>query len=353
MDEDDHPTIESEDTKLNEWRESTKAILGRFRANSEPFSISNVPQELHEGNKNAYMPKAISIGPRYKGSRRNLMQWEKIKWDCMQSLLNRGPKGAATNLEQCKGVISGLEKEVRASYADDLKLEWNDLANIMLCDACFLLELLISGSKDLNEKLGSRLEPPGPGAEVGKEEEVVIDLMVLENQIPLFILHKLSEQLFDEADVVPIETLALNLFGYFPDQSFKFFTPNIASHHFLELVHSYVSEDSEEKVLVEQTHEESRQQVCIPINALRSINFQAVLQRCGDCCGAFAAPILNVNDEIGEKIEETRGSQVVSGAIGNVRSLSFHVELNRCAPILEAAGVTIKTTSKGFFFWFS
>ncbi|MED6147553.1 hypothetical protein PIB30_044960 [Stylosanthes scabra] len=347
----------NDNTKLNEWRETTKSLLGRFRSQSEPFRISNIPPQLREANKNAFMPKDISIGPRFKGTRTNLLQWEKIKWQCMQSLLHRGPKGPETNLQECMGVVMGLEKEVRANYADDLKLEWKDLANIMLSDACFLLELLISGSKDINEKLKSQLVPPGPGADVGKKEEVLIDLLKLQNQIPLFILHKLADQIFVD-EVVPVETLALNLFGYFPETSFKCFTPDIPSHHFLELVNAYISDDGEEGGVITEQRQES-QHMCIPMNVVR--NFRQVGSQCSNCCvPIFGEAVTSVEDDFTRQVVgEFRQNQYVSDAmdisnsqfasdamqnskINDVQSQTYRPEHNRCARILEAAGVTIK-----------
>ncbi|MED6173621.1 hypothetical protein PIB30_061328, partial [Stylosanthes scabra] len=346
------------DTKLNEWRETTKSLLGRFRSQSEPFRISNIPPQLREANKNAFMPKAISIGPRFKGTRTNLLQWEKIKWQCMQSLLHRGPKGPETNLKECMGVVMGLEKEVRANYADDLKLEWKDLVNIMLSDACFLLELLICGSKDLNEKLKSQLVPPGPGADVGKKEEVLVDLLKLQNQIPLFILHNLADQIFVD-EVVPVETLALNLFGYFPETSFKCFTPDIPSHHFLELVNAYISDDGEQGGVITEQRQES-QHMCIPMNVVR--NFRQVGNQCSNCCvPIFGEAVTSVEDDFTRQVVgEFRQNQYVSDAMDisngqfasdasmqnskiiDVQSQTYRPEHNRCARILEAAGVTIK-----------
>ncbi|RYR15972.1 putative UPF0481 protein At3g02645 [Arachis ipaensis] len=297
----DVPNNGMEDGDLNGWKESSKALLGSFQAHSEPIGISNVPRKLREGNKNAFMPKTISIGPRYKGARRDLMKWQNIKLHSMQSLLHRGPnKPAKIKLQECMEAILKLEKEVRANYADDLKMEWNDLANIMLSDAGFLLELLISSSKEFNEKLKSRLAPPNPDGKVKRTGEVVTDLLVLENQIPLIILHKLSEIILVEDDI-SIESLALNFFGYIPDERFKpDFNPGVASRHFLELIHSYISEDSEE--------EEGEQQVqrnddrCIPkINSIKCVNnFQTVLNTCANCafvCGYDVEDAKGIREE--------------------------------------------------------
>ncbi|QHO07194.1 hypothetical protein HN51_066509 [Arachis hypogaea] len=378
--------------KLLKWRESAKATLCRFQAHSEPVAISSLPEELREQNKNTYTPKAINIGPRFTGTRRNLLKLEETKWHYMQSLLHRGPKGPERNLEECTQVVIELESEVCASYGEgDLKLEWNDLANIMLSDACFLLELLISESDYLNVRV-----PLFPRPQIKKE--MLTDMLVLENQIPLVILHKLSEKLFNEAYLVPIESLALNLFGYFPNRSFKYFTPNIASHNFLELVHSYISDDSydQERVLEQEAHE-GNHQISITINTstklLQVANQYAncgsssginngcvkcvssAFKGCGNCC---ASP-LKLKQCFGcGSAFKGNGCGACSGAsefvhvcgctcndcsfpdatnnvdfdnnmnrikAKNIQPLNFHAEFNRCAPILEAAGVKIQMSS--------
>ncbi|XP_057757673.1 putative UPF0481 protein At3g02645 [Arachis stenosperma] len=331
----DVPNNGMEDGDLNGWKESaSKALLGSFQAHSEPIGISNVPRKLREGNKNAFMPKTISIGPRYKGARRDLMKWQNIKLHSMQSLLHRGPnKPAKIKLQECMEAILKLEKEVRANYADDLKMEWNDLANIMLSDAGFLLELLISSSKEFNEKLKSRLAPPNPDGEVKRTGEVVTDLLVLENQIPLIILHKLSEIILVEDDI-SIESLALNFFGYIPDERFRpDFNPGVASRHFLELIHSYISEDSEEEE-GEQQDQRNEQRCCNPINSIKSVNFQKVLNTCANCAS-----------DCGYDVEDAKGiREETTDAASNVQQLTSYAQLNRCAPILAAAGVTIIKT---------
>ncbi|MED6220122.1 hypothetical protein PIB30_041816 [Stylosanthes scabra] len=379
---------ETSPQKLNEWRESAKATLCRFQAHSEPVAISTLPEELREQNKKAYTPQAINIGPRFTGTRRNLFKLEDTKWHYMQCLLHRGSKRTPEeNLELCMKVVTELEKEVCACYGEDnlsKLLEWNDLANIMLSDSCFLLELLIRESKYLNEKLNNRAGI----RKIIKKEKMVTDLLVLENQIPLVILHKLSEKLFDdEMFFVPVESLALNLFGYFPDRSFKYFTPNIASHNFLELVHSYISEDSYDE-------ERSDNQVSITIINSRTLlllqrakeytgsTSSSCINECVKCvcstrtsfsakgCGDCASPV---------KIKQCFGCSSSSvckgmGSCGsdcacpdnccsvddaapnfdnhmnginkakNVPPLNFHAEFNRCAPILEAAGVKIQNS---------
>jgi hypothetical protein len=127
----------------------------------------------------------------------------------------------------------------------------------MLLDACFLLELLISNSEELDYEFKSHF--PGPAAEVLKDEDVLSDLMLFENQIPILVLHKVSQILFPqvfEPDVEEQEerkeeqmkrerrakilnNLALSLLGYSFLES-----PSFKSPHFLDLVHFFVNPTS-------------------------------------------------------------------------------------------------------------
>ncbi|XLS97483.1 hypothetical protein HN51_040218 [Arachis hypogaea] len=194
----------------------------------------------------------------------------------------------------------------------------------MLSGAGFLLELLISSSKEFNEKLKSRLAPPNPDGEVKRTGEVVTDLLVLENQIPLMILHKLSEIILVEDDI-SIESLALNFFGYIPDERFKpDFNPGVASRHFLELIHSYISEDSEEEEGEQQDQRNEDRCRCIPINSIKSVNFQKVLNTCANCASVC-----------GYDVEDAKGiREEIIDAASNVQQLTSYAQLNRCVPIL-------------------
>lgn len=182
-----------------------------------------------------------------------------------------------------------LDAAVRASYGEDIILDRYDLATVMVRDGCFLLELLISGSREWNDKLKCR--DPSPGIEVGGMEVVLRDLTLLENQIPLFVLCSLFREFFpqpDEEDGLQtytgiIEDLALSLFGYSSNSSSLSTRGYINATHFLELAHSVI--------LKEYNNQECQQHSSVVVV------------------------------DSSKKVE---------------------VELNRCATRLQAAGVTIK-----------
>lgn len=193
------------------------------------------------------MPRVVSMGPRFKGSREDLLLLEEVKLRSMMSLLYRAGKQreSKTYLEKCSKAVWTLDEQVRASYVFDIKLKKVELANIMLVDGCFLLELMIA--KKFDSHLPSRLIPAGPASEVLKDEDVLSDLMLLENQIPILVLHKLSQILFPnvfdptdrEVRATKLNYLLLSVLGYSLSQVTN---PILtAAPHILESVHFFVN----------------------------------------------------------------------------------------------------------------
>ncbi|MCH87374.1 hypothetical protein A2U01_0008243, partial [Trifolium medium] len=207
--------------------------------------ISIVPEKLkNSSNEDAYMPRVVSIGPRFKGSREDLLLMEEVKLRSMLSLLHRAGKAgeSKTYLQKCSKAIWKINKQVRASYVSNIKVENNELAKIMLVDGCFLLELMIANK--LESQLPSRLCPSGPAHDVLKDEDVLSDLMLVENQIPILVLHILSKILFPnvfdptrkEERAKKINSLALSVLGYSP-----LHLPCLESPHILDLVYFFVN----------------------------------------------------------------------------------------------------------------
>jgi hypothetical protein len=175
------------------WLENIQALLISVdRDYIQSCSISVVPECLKKPNYDVYMPRVVSIGPRFNDSRDELLLMEEVKLRCMLSLLHRGTVGGEINFKNCSSAVWELDEHVRASYVVGIELTQPELAKMMLLDGCFLLELLIS--KGLDSQLKSRF--PCPAAEVLKDEDVLSDLMLFENQIPILVLDKLSQTIF-------------------------------------------------------------------------------------------------------------------------------------------------------------
>ncbi|KAL2337771.1 hypothetical protein Fmac_012217 [Flemingia macrophylla] len=213
----------------------------------EARSICLVPEQLGKSKVEAYSyrPQVVSIGPLHKGTRTDLLYMEEIKYDCMCYLFLRSKDSfpdIKNVLADCTSAMLELDESVRASYnVDKLPFNPNDLAKIMIVDGCFLLELLICGSPNLDTQLRGSSKGPSPGAGVIKREKVLSDLTLLENQIPLGVLFSLAKLLFpqlgDNGDPFQlICKLALSIMGY----GYTTLRSHIRAFHFVELVYSFI-----------------------------------------------------------------------------------------------------------------
>ncbi|AES79459.1 hypothetical protein MtrunA17_Chr7g0241951 [Medicago truncatula] len=193
------------DDQFKEWCHSFAASLGslEFYSHHQSRSIFLVPERLKKPNVDAYMPRVVSIGPRFKGSNEDLLQMEDIKIRCMKHLFQRGilrDRSAYETLESCCKALWEIDDVIRANYGPDINnIETQELTQIMLVDGCFLLELLIEkGLYEVPESVVDSPFFPGPAIELLRDEDVLSDLTLLENQIPIRIIYLLLRTLFPE-----------------------------------------------------------------------------------------------------------------------------------------------------------
>ena len=143
------------------------------------WSIYRVPSRLREHNDDAYTPRIVSIGPFHYGQEK-LQEMEFHKAQYMQSLFKRTTDydGIFTNVVN---TILRMEEEARSCYNEvSDSNDGRSLAEILLVDGCFLLELLIRWTL-----LDTRHDPIfGAGTILSLQR----DLALLENQIPFFVL---------------------------------------------------------------------------------------------------------------------------------------------------------------------
>ncbi|KAI4353283.1 hypothetical protein L6164_002245 [Bauhinia variegata] len=249
----DQEQLEADTQKGSSWMHSIKVTLGSLdhrEVKSFISSIPIVPDKLRKFNEQAYTPKLITIGPLHRETRTHHLAMEEHKWRYMLALLHR-TQNPVSSLDKCGTVILGLDDAVRASYGGKINLHPHEHAKIMLVDGCFLLELLLRCSPaDLVPQIPQIDENennPYGSDSIFKQHEmlpsVLTDLILLENQIPFFILKALARILFPnvftiEADHL-VAHLALSLFGH-P------LIPCSSVAHFLHLMHfSFVSGESQ------------------------------------------------------------------------------------------------------------
>ncbi|XP_007035784.2 PREDICTED: UPF0481 protein At3g47200 [Theobroma cacao] len=182
--------------------------------------ICRVSKKLLEKNENQYIPQTISIGPFHQG-KNNLKTMEEHKWRYLYSLLNRKPHLEPT-LDKCVKTLRELEHKARLFYEDheQIKLSSNEFVELMLVDAGFLIELFLKYAIKGLKRRGDYVFNTS-----GLLYELRCEMLLLENQIPYFILQRLFE-------IVPIpEQCKLSL----TELAFRFFRNMIPGDHRLHL----------------------------------------------------------------------------------------------------------------------
>ncbi|GAU50517.1 hypothetical protein TSUD_177670 [Trifolium subterraneum] len=242
----------------NDLSKCMKTLLKSVDHNIQSGTISLVAEEhQNSSNQEAYIPRVVSMGPRYNKFKEELLHMEEIKLRCMLSLFHRAAKDGNIEeiTEKCNSAIWKLDDKIQASYVMDIGLERYELAKIMLVDGCFLLELLITKAFELNSQLlpnhlnVTSIHSPFP-RQVLKNDVVLSDLTLLENQIPMFIVRKLSKILFpyfsgkDSKETYTIfNKLALSILGYSYQLS-QVQSLEIKFHHLLDVVHYFVNNNN-------------------------------------------------------------------------------------------------------------
>ena len=178
--------------------------------------IYDVPPSLREVNKEAYTPLLISIGPIHHGEKLRGMQEQKHRYfRFFRERLNYG-----SDLEGYETFLKGEEQRIRHCYQKEFPniKEDGQFVIMILLDAVFIMELFL---REVEARKGAH-----------KDDYIITrpylstiirrDLLLLENQLPIYVLHKLYEYVPCRAKNEKHDTflsLAHEYFkGFHPDQ---------------------------------------------------------------------------------------------------------------------------------------
>uniref|UniRef100_R7VZ82 Uncharacterized protein n=1 Tax=Aegilops tauschii TaxID=37682 RepID=R7VZ82_AEGTA len=207
---------------------AASAGAGHGDSTQQP-TIYMVPQELKINSYNPvgeYEPVAVCIGRTYSkidtlttGSqyRESLQQLDRYKWCCVQQLIRRHsrllePAKTLVLLHGCFTSMKQLLPKIRGSYsqgtlrADGAQSD-DEVAEMMLLDGCFILHRLLKYARRAEME-----EAGGVGDQIVDDDDdwtqvygrcfvwqlVTRDLLLLENQIPFFVIQELFQQLRNE-----------------------------------------------------------------------------------------------------------------------------------------------------------
>ncbi|GLT79166.1 hypothetical protein SLA2020_506630 [Shorea laevis] len=160
-----------------------RGLQGYVSSDSLYRSIFKVPNHLRKINEKAYEPQVISIGPYHRG-KDHLKAMEVHKKHYLQMLLNRMKENTT---EKYVTALEGLKEKALKFYSEppDQKDGGDQFVEMMLFDGCFVVELIRkSAMKELTEDNGHLLTH-------FILRTVMRDMLLIENQLPFFILMEL------------------------------------------------------------------------------------------------------------------------------------------------------------------
>ncbi|XP_058111590.1 putative UPF0481 protein At3g02645 [Magnolia sinica] len=182
-----------------QWRHDHKWVeqIGRsIEAEFEdsegiPVSIFTIPKALASAKVEAYAPQQVALGP-YHHRRSDLFDMERYKLSSARRTETRLNVGKFRDL-----VARFMEHEslIRANYYKYLDFDGETLAWMLAVDAAFLLEYL----QTVNTEMGASLTTISSNMShmidyTGRKlacRAILRDIIMLENQIPLFLLREL------------------------------------------------------------------------------------------------------------------------------------------------------------------
>ncbi|KAK9182810.1 hypothetical protein WN944_025956 [Citrus x changshan-huyou] len=156
-------------------------LRGLTATPSDRFNIFKVPDVLRKLNEKAYEPKMLAIGPYHHG-KEELSTFEVHKTRYLRELLDRTSKPLPDYVE----AMRAMEERAKNCYGGSLSLETDKFVLMMLLDGCFIVEVIrkfaltcLRGDDDPIFKLSWMLP------------SIAQDMILLENQLPFFVLWKL------------------------------------------------------------------------------------------------------------------------------------------------------------------
>ncbi|XP_065878739.1 uncharacterized protein [Euphorbia lathyris] len=188
-------------------RKSPKLL--KSRAAQKSCSIFRVPQNILDLHPRSFQPGIVSIGPYYHGEKK-LQMMEEHKCRILGFFLDQLQEFGVV-LDHLYQAIKEKEDQIRACYSQNIdKYSSGDLIEMMILDGCFIIQLLcVVGRIIIPESDDPIFNFPW------MQSSITRDLLMLENQIPFFVLQILYDKsVADHIIVPPLQELILTLINY-------------------------------------------------------------------------------------------------------------------------------------------
>ncbi|KAG7603091.1 hypothetical protein AtNW77_Chr5g0106441 [Arabidopsis thaliana] len=177
----------------------------RISRSRESTLDPSIPPPVTQTNDAKYDPKLLSIGPYHHG-KTHLQMIEEHKRPYLEYFVSKTQE-KGVDLRDLVDVVRGLETEIRDSYSETLPFDTKELTDLMVLDGCFILTLFLVVFGKFKRK--ARNDP------IFKPRWILStlrrDLLLLENQVPLFLL----SDLLKTSKLVPVTRLNEMVFEFF------------------------------------------------------------------------------------------------------------------------------------------
>jgi len=195
------------------------------------FGIYRVPRDIREVNEKAYTPKCISIGPLHFLANETLIDKQVLKMKFFKMFVEK----AQVSVEELVRAVRDSVVEIRGCYAGTSELDNHNYQKMIVVDASFIIVFFLISFM--------------PGEWEYRSEATILksqlmnDLLLLENQLPFFIIRTLYNLAFSSRPNYP-SFMELSFF-FFRDYNTQNMhpNPNLKIMHFVDLVRTFFLPD--------------------------------------------------------------------------------------------------------------
>ncbi|KAM7490175.1 hypothetical protein LguiA_033096 [Lonicera macranthoides] len=145
--------------------------------------IYRVPTQLRKLNEEAYTPRIVSIRPFHHGAEAKLVSMEDLKSRYFKKFV----RGSFVSLSKCIEFLKDSEGRAREFYKEVIYMDSIKFVHMLLVDGCFILELLLKSNYPSFRDDEDTYVLSTPWL----LSDLKLDLILLENHIPFFVLEGL------------------------------------------------------------------------------------------------------------------------------------------------------------------
>ncbi|KAG2663641.1 hypothetical protein I3760_16G042300 [Carya illinoinensis] len=178
------------DDQKTKYSEEAKKLQEEADRRSTSCIYRVLPRLKKINGNSLYEPNMVSIGPYYYNLRNEKLKMaEDCKRKCFGSLLakNMDKDKYVDIYKRCLQRIRQLEEDIRKCYSEEFKVTGIVFLEMMVLDACFIIEIIkMFGSQGLEQDFSESL-----AALEWMVPYFYGDFLLLENQIPFFVLEEI------------------------------------------------------------------------------------------------------------------------------------------------------------------